>query len=180
MARILLTERAYDEAIELCRQVLQRRADAIEAFRIMAAAYEARGNTPDGRSSSRARGLKVDKEDREAPLPLGTDSPRPRQPRRRRRQAQGRGAHRSNWLKVRAQLAENLHEVPRFRQRRAAVRGDLEGGAAKTSRRKSPWRWPTKASAANEQAEKIYQGILAKAPDNLDALWNVAVLYHRT
>ncbi|RYF11853.1 MAG: tetratricopeptide repeat protein, partial [Deltaproteobacteria bacterium] len=64
LARLLVGQSKYEEAMKLCRQVLQREADAIEAFRILGRAYLALGQLPMA-DLVLSRGLRAAKQDAE-------------------------------------------------------------------------------------------------------------------
>lgn len=175
-ARLLATEGKYDEAIELCRKVLQRRADALEAFRILARAYRAVGNTPMAELII-GRGMKIDKDDPElhyimteilaesANLAAYVDK------------LKEVVRMRPDWVKVRARLAAIALEYRDFGN--ASIQYEAIA-------KEKPDDRPTKIGLAVsytglgrfKKAEEIYLAMLETDPKDLDAMWNLAALYH--
>jgi tetratricopeptide (TPR) repeat protein len=177
LARIYASQQKYTEAIDLCREVLQRQADAMEAFRVLAESYNAIGNTPMAELII-GRGLKASKTDVDLhyllaqifldrdDLPNGVAKLKEvvrMDPKR---------------LKVRAQLAEIAQSYRDFgnaaqqyeailKERPEVVPVQIDLAVA------------YKGLGRYDAAEKIYQGVLGKDGGNAEALWNVGVLYHR-
>jgi tetratricopeptide (TPR) repeat protein len=176
MARIALREKRYDDAIDLCRQVLQREGKAMEAFRILADSYRAAGNLPMAELII-ARGLKVDKDDMQLHYTLA-------QIRFEKNDLPGgvnelklAVAQDPKSVKVRGQLADIALQYRDFgnasQNFEAIVKEQPDNSGAKVGLAVS-----YKGLGRYDQAEKLYQEVLAKNPDDLDALWNLALLYH--
>ncbi len=177
LARLHLAEGQYKPAIELCRKVLQRRGNAIEAFRVLALAYKATGNIPMTELVI-GRGLKLDKKDPElhyllAQLYFERDD-----------LSQGVDklkeviAMKPQWLKVRAHFAEIALKYRDFgnasQQYDAILKQSKNHRASMVGLAVS-----YKGMGRFEQAEKLYKDLLGKNAKDADALWNIAVLYHR-
>lgn len=177
LARIYATQKKYNEAIELSRQVLQRQGDAIEAFRVLAESYNAIGNVPMAELII-ARGLKVQKEDvalhyllaqiflDRDDLPNGVA---------KLKQVVRMDPKR---LVVRAQLAEIAASYRDFgnaaQQYEAILKEQPNLPAVQLDLAVS-----YKGLGRYDQAEKLYKDVLTTDPKNVNALWNVSVLYHR-
>jgi tetratricopeptide (TPR) repeat protein len=175
LARILQGQNQHEQAIELCRQVLQRKADEIEAFRIMAESYEALGNIPLAELIT-SRGLKVNKDDPQlhyltAAILLAKGE-----------LAAGLGKLKQvillkpDWLKPRAQLADIALTYRDFgsaaQQFEAILKLIPNDRAAKLGLAVS-----YKGLGRYDQAEKLYNDLVSKDAKDFDALWNRAVLY---
>ena len=176
LARILVSERNYEEAIDLCRKVLQRQANAVEAFRVLADAYRKMGNRPMAELTI-GRGLKVDASDVELhrllaeiflqreELVAGVNKLKQvirMDPKRwdvRARLANIAMSYR-DFGNAAQQYEAILKEKPNYLGARIALAVCYKG------------------MGRFEQAEGIYKDILAADKANLDALWNLAVLYH--
>lgn len=177
LARIAYTEKQYDEAIELCRQVLQRQADALEAFRVLAQSYKAVGNLPMAELII-SRGLKVDKDDVKLHFLLA-------QILLERGDLAG-GVNKlkyiitqdPKWLRVRGQLADIALSYRDYgnasQQFEAVLKEQPQNRAAKVGLAVS-----YKGLGRYEQAEKLYKELLGANGSDVEALWNLAVLYHR-
>lgn len=177
LARIALKDQRYEEAIELCRQALQREAQSVEAFRILAEAYRAQGNLPMAELVT-ARGLKVDKDDvqlhytlaqilfQKNDLPGGVN------------QLKLAVAADPNLVKVRGQLADIALQYRDYgnasQNFEAIVKQQPQNNPAKIGLAVS-----YKGLGRYDQAEKLYQEVLQADGNNVDANWNIAVLYHR-
>ena len=177
LARLALREQRFEEAIELCRQALQREAQSVEAFRILAEAYRAQGNLPMAELVT-ARGLKVDKDDvqlhytlaqilfQKNDLPGGVN------------QLKLAVAADPNLTKVRGQLADIALQYRDYgnasQNFEAIVKQQPQNTPAKIGLAVS-----YKGLGRYDQAEKLYQEVLATDANNVDANWNIAVLYHR-
>ncbi|MEZ4272652.1 MAG: tetratricopeptide repeat protein [Myxococcota bacterium] len=175
LARLLSQEGEYTKAIELCRQVLQRKADAAEAFRILAKSYKSIGNMPMAELVI-GRGLKVNKDDVELHHLMAEIL----------------------WSVMTWQGVSKLKEVVRMDPKNVSVRAELAaialkyldyGNAAQQYEAIAKQKPDDRATQVGlavsykglgryDQAEKIYQQLLRKDKDDLDALWNLAVLYH--
>jgi tetratricopeptide (TPR) repeat protein len=177
MARLLHRENKHNEAIELCRRALQVKADAIEAFRVLAKSYKAVGNVPMAELII-GKGLQVSKNDVElhslmADILLD------------RNDIEGGVGKLKELIRMdpdrlsaRARLAEIALSYRDF------------GNAAQQYEailKKDPANRPTqiglgvsyKGLGRFDQAEAIYKKLLTQDSEDLDALWNLAVLYHR-
>ncbi len=176
MARLNVIDGKYQEAIDLCRKVLQRKADAIEAFRVLARAYRAVGNTPMAELII-GRGLKVDKDDPElhymtaeilaekASLAVYVDK------------LKEVIRMKPDWLEVRAKLAAIAVEYRDFGN--ASIQYEA---IAKEKPKDRPTMIGLAVSYTGlgryDKAEKLYLELLKRNKKDLDALWNVAALYH--
>lgn len=176
-ARILLAQKEYKRSIELCRKVLQRQADAIEAFRILAESYNALGDTSMAELII-GRGLKVDKDDAQlhyltAKILLARDDLSGGVDKLKQVVTM-----RPDWLKVRGELAQIFLTYQDFgnaaQQFEAILKQAADDRASKIGLAVS-----YKGTGRHEQAEKIYKELLAKDPKDVEATWNLAVLYHR-
>ncbi len=177
LARILQTRGKHQEAIELCRKVLQRKADAIEAFRILAESYQAIGDTSMAELII-GRGLRVDDKDIHLhyltarilldrnDLAAGVDK------------LKQVIKMKPDWLKVRAELANIALSYQDF------------GNAAQQFEailKKAPNDRPAKLGLAvayrglgrKDQAKETYEGLLASNGSDADAMWNFAFLKYR-
>lgn len=177
LARLNLPLKKYQESIELCRYVLQRQADAIEAFRILAQAYTALDNVPMAQLII-GRAFKVVKDDVEmhhllAHILLDQDD-------------------------LVGGLAK-LKEVVRMAPERLLARAELAeiamsyrdfGNAAQQYEailKERPGQIPVQVNLAvaykglgrYDQAEALYRDVLTHEPKQVAALWNLGVLYHR-
>ncbi len=177
LARIYYSEKKYGEAIGLCRAVLQRQADVVEAFRVLALSYFASGNVPMTELIV-ARGLRLSGGDEEleilqAQIALNKDD-------------LGEGVAKlkqvvrqdPNRLDVRAQLAGIALNYRDFgnaaQQYEAIVRVRADAPAVKVNLGVC-----YKGMGRYDDADKLYKEVLAKEPDNAAALWNSGVLYLR-
>ncbi len=176
LARILQTQGQHQEAIDLCRQVLQRKADEIEAFRILAESYRALGDIPMAELII-GRGLKVNKDDSslhyltaqilldKGDLPGGV------------RTLKEVIRLKPEWLTPRARLAEialTYRDFGTSTQQYEQIHKLLpEDRSAKLGLAVS-----YKGLGRYDQAEKLYNELLAKDPKDFDVLWNMAVLFH--
>jgi tetratricopeptide (TPR) repeat protein len=176
-ARILLTQKQYRDAIKLCRKVLQRQADAIEAFRILAESYRALGDTSMAELII-GRGLKVDKEDVQlhyltAKILLARDDLSGGVDKLKQVVTM-----KPDWLKVRGELAEIFLTYQDFgnaaQQFEAILKEAPDDRASKIGLAVS-----YKGTGRHEQAEKLYKELLAKNQRDVETIWNLAVLYHR-
>ncbi|MBC7792537.1 MAG: tetratricopeptide repeat protein [Clostridia bacterium] len=177
LARIALRDQRYDEAIELCRQSLQREAQSVEAFRILAESYRLQGNLPMAELVT-ARGLKVDKDDvqlhytlaqilfQKNDLPGGVN------------QLKLAVAADPNLTKVRGQLADIALQYRDYgnasQNFEAIVKQQPQNNAAKIGLAVS-----YKGLGRYDQSEKLYKEVLTSDVNNVDANWDLAVLYHR-
>ena len=177
LARIESTQKNYQDAINLARQVLQRQADAMEAFRVLAISYNALGNTPMAELII-GRGLKVNRNDVELhnllaqiflardDLPNGVA---------KLKQVVRMDPQR---LSARAQLAGIALSYRDFgnavQQYEAILKAKPDQPAVQLDLAVS-----YKGLGRYEDAEKLYKQVLAQDPKNADALWDVGVLYHR-
>lgn len=176
LARILSSQGKHQEAIELCRRVLQRQADAVEAFRILAQSYKATGNVPMAELII-GRGLKVDKDD----PALHYLTAQILMERGDLAGAVGKLKEvirmKPDWLKVRAELAAIALEYRDFgnasQQYEAIVNQKKNHRPAQIGLAVA-----YKGMGRFNEAEKIYSGLLQKNPKDPDALWNMASLYH--
>ncbi len=176
LARLLATEKQYDEAVKLCRGALQQKADAIEAFRVLALAYDAIGNTPMAELII-GRGRKVDENDVELNYLLAEILLKKKDLASGVRQLKEVVKLDPNKLAVRAQLADialSYRDFGNAAQQYEAIlkekpkhRGALIGLAV-----------AYKGMGRYDQADKIYTQLLTAKPDDVDAMWNEAVLYH--
>lgn len=176
LARLLVGEGKHQEAIELCRKALQRKADAIEAFRILARAYKAVGNSPMAELII-GRGLKVDKDDVELHYMLAEILFE------RDELAGGISKlkeviiKKPDWLRVRAQLAAIAMEYRDFgnasQQYEAIIKERPDDRATQVGLAVA-----YRGLGRYEKAEGIYAKLLKKNNKDLDALWNLASLYH--
>lgn len=177
LARLLLQQKQYQQAIELCRQVLQRQADAIEAFRVLAHAYQQIGNIPMSELII-GRGLKLSKDDVElhflaaqimlnrGDLTAGVDKLK-----------QLVRIDPKN-LKVRAQLGSIALSYRDYGN--AAQQYEVISKEQPTNMNAQiALAVAYKGLGRFEQSEKIYQQVLQKDPNSLDSMWNLGVLYHR-
>ncbi len=177
LAQLDLNARRYKDAIALCRKALRRKADSVEAFRIMARAYKELKNEPMAKLVI-GRGLRVFKHDADlhyilAEILLARGDV-----------VEGVAALKKviglkpGWLQVRADLAGIALKYRDFgtaaQQYEAILKKEPTNRAAEVSLAVA-----YKGLGRFKQAEGLYKKILAKAPKDLDALWNVAVLYHR-
>lgn len=177
LARLLLARQDYPRVIVLCRQALQRQADASEAFRILAQSYQALGNLPMAQLII-ARGLKIKPDDIELHHILAD---------------------------VLLQQGELLGGVAKLKQvialdgARLSARAELAAialkyrdysNAAQQYEAILKMRKGDRAATLGlavaygglgrfEQAEKEYRGLLADNDHDVDAAWNLASLYHR-
>ena len=177
LARLVAGRKHHQEAIDLCRAVLQRQADAIEAFRVLALSYTELGNVPMAQLII-GRAFKVAKDDVElhhllARILLEQDD-------------------------LIGGLAK-LKEVVRMAPSRVSARGELAeialsyrdfGNAAQQYEailKERPNLIPVQVNLAvsykglgrYDQAEALYREVLAKEPNQVASLWNLGVLYHR-
>ena len=177
LARIYYSQKKYSDAITLCRAVLQRQADAVEAFRVLALSYFASGNVPMTELIV-ARGLRISGGDEEleilqAQIALNKDD-------------LGEGVAKlkqvvrqdPNRLDVRAKLAEIAVNYRDFgnaaQQYEAIMRARPDALAVKVNLGVC-----YKGMGRYDDADKLYKEALAKEPDNAPALWNTGVLYLR-
>jgi tetratricopeptide (TPR) repeat protein len=177
LARLLLVEHHYRGAIELCREVLARQADAVEAFRVLGLSYTALGNLPMAELVI-ARGLRAQKDDVELTEEM------------------------AQLLLLRGDLAggvEKLKEVIRLDPTRLSSRARLAkialtyrdfGNAAQQYEailKQEPTSVPAQVNLAVsykglgrfDQAADLLQKVLHQDPDHASATWDLAVLYHR-
>lgn len=177
LARLVLRDKQYDEVITLCRKALQRQADAIEAFRLLAAAYIAKGNTRMAELII-GRGFKVDPKDVElhtmlaeiillrGDLTAGISK------------LKEIVALDNKNLKVRAQLADIAISFRDFgnaaQQFEAILKERPNDIAVKVGLGVS-----YKGMGRYKEAKQKYQDVLGSQPAHVEALWNLAVLYHR-
>jgi tetratricopeptide (TPR) repeat protein len=177
LARLLLAEHHYKGAIELCREVLARQADAVEAFRVLGHSYAALGNLPMAELVI-ARGLRAQKDDVELTEQM------------------------AQLLLLRNDLAggvEGLKEVIRLDPTRLSSRAHLAkialtyrdfGNAAQQYEailKQDPSLVPAQVNLAVsykglgrfDQAADLLQKVLHKDADHVSATWDLAVLYHR-
>ncbi|MEK7704971.1 MAG: tetratricopeptide repeat protein [Myxococcota bacterium] len=177
LARMAQRGGDYSGAIDLCRKVLQRQADSIEAFRILAYSYNATNNTPMAELVI-GRALKVAKDDPELELLLA-------QILLARGDQTGAVARlklivtkRPKWLKVRAQLADIAltyrdfgNAAPQYEAILQEKPGDRAAQIGLAVSYKGLGRY--------EQASKVYEALLAQNPKDAVSLWDFAVLTHR-
>ncbi len=175
MARLQQRAGKHQEAIELCRKALQTKADAIEAFRVLAQSYKATGNIPMAELII-GKGFQLNKEDVElhaltAEIMLDRDDV-----------AGGVGKLKEvirmdpDRLSARARLADiaityrdygnAAQQYEAILKKQASHRGAQIGLAVSY-----------KGLGRYEQAEAIYTKLLSANKEDLDALWNLAVLY---
>jgi tetratricopeptide (TPR) repeat protein len=177
LARIAVREKRYDEAIELCRQVLQRDGGALEAFRILAESYRAQGNLPMAELII-ARGLKVNKDDAQLHSTLAQVMFEKNDLSGGVNQLKLAVADDPKSVKVRGQLADIALQYRDFgnasQNYEAIVKEQPDNKPAKIGLAVS-----YKGLGRYDQAETLYKDVLAKSPDDVDANWNLAVLYHR-
>lgn len=177
LARIEAQQGAHERAIELARAALQRKADALEAFRVLARSYRALGNIP-MTDLIIGRGLKIDEEDIElnyltAQILL-----------EKNKLAEGVSklkqlvALAPERLDVRAKLAEIALSYRDF--------GNAAQQYEAIAEKKPKDRGVQVALAVSykglgrySEAKKIYQRLLEANPQDSVALWNLAALYHR-
>ncbi|MBI5512051.1 MAG: tetratricopeptide repeat protein [Deltaproteobacteria bacterium] len=176
LARIVQSQGQHDEAVELCRQVLQRKADEIEAFRIMAASYTALGNVPLAELII-GRGMKVNKDDPqlhfltaeiqldEGDLPGGL------------RTLKQIILLKPDWLKPRARLADIALQYRDYGSAAQQFEAMLKQVPSDRATRLG-LAVAYKGLGRYDQAEKLYKEILAADKNDFDAWWNLAVLYH--
>jgi tetratricopeptide (TPR) repeat protein len=175
MARILQRQGKHKPAIGLCRKVLQRKADAVEAFRVLAESYQAMKD-PSMAELIIGRGLKIEPDDVElhylaAQLLLD-----------RGELAAGinKLKHvlrlKPNWLKVRAELAEVLisyndwgNAAPHFETVLKEAPGNRAGRLGLAVCYKGMGRY--------DEADKLFDELLRADSNDADALWNKAMLY---
>ena len=175
MARILMRRGQHKPAIQLCRKVLQRKADAVEAFRVLAHSYRAM-NDPSMAELIIGRGLKIEPDDVElhyltAKLLLD-------------RGELSAGINKlkhvislkPKWLKARAELADILigfndwgNAAPHFEAITKEAPADRAAQLGLAVCYKGMGRY--------EDADQIFGRLLQKDPDDADALWNQAMLY---
>ncbi|MBI3180326.1 MAG: tetratricopeptide repeat protein [Deltaproteobacteria bacterium] len=177
LARILQAEGKHQQAIALCRQVLQRKADAIEAFRVLAESYFALGDQAMAQLII-GRGLKIDENDVHllyllAQILLSRNDLAPGVDRLKQVIRKS-----PSWLKPRAQLAEIALKYEDFgnaaQQFEAILKEKADDRAARIGLAVS-----YKGLGRYDQAEKIYRELLKSNDKDLDAVWNLAVLYYR-
>lgn len=177
LARLLTEQKKYDEAIALSRDALKHQADAIEAFRILAACYEAQGN-PRMAELIIGRGLKVNKDDTELRYLLANMLLDKNELAGGIAKLKEIVALDPKWLKVRAQLAGIALKYRDFgnaaQQFEAILKEDPKNREAKVGLAVS-----YKGMGRFEAAEKLYLEVLADSPNETTALWDLAVLYHR-
>lgn len=176
LARLELRAGRYKQAIGLCRKALQRKADALEAFRIMAVAYRQQKNQPMAELVA-GRGLRVAKNDPALHYTLAQIL-----------LARGDVVNgvaglkkvvglRPSWLQARADLGTLALKYRDFgtaaQQFEAIVKEAGGNDAARVSLAVA-----YKGLGRFSEAEAIYKKILAQQQENLDVLWNLAVLYH--
>ena len=177
LARIVYQGKKHREAIKLCRQALQRKADAIEAFRVLALSYIALGN----RSMAEliiGRGLKVDDKDRElqyalARILLARDDV-----------AEGVAKLKEiiaidpEWARPRSELAQialnyqDFGNASRHYERLAKDHPSDRGVQMNLA-------ITYKGLGRFDKAEEIYQALLKADDSDADVHWNLGVLYHR-
>ena len=175
LGRILQAQGQHEEAIKLCRKVLQRKADEIEAFRVMAQSYEALGNIPLAELII-GRGLKVNKDDPQlhyltASILLDKGD-----------LTSGLAKLKQvillkpDWLKPRARLADIALTYRDFgsaaQQFEAILKQIPNDRAAKLGLAVS-----YKGLGRYDQAEKLYKELVSNDSRDFDAWWNLAVLY---
>lgn len=177
LARIAVREKRYEEAIELCRQVLQRDGAALEAFRILAESYRAQGNLPMAELIV-ARGLKVHKDDAQLHTTLAQIMFEKNDLAGGVNQLKLAVADDPKSVKVRGQLADIALQYRDFgnasQNFEAIVKEQPQNKGAKVGLAVS-----YKGLGRYDQAETLYKEVLAQNPDDVDATWNLAVLYHR-
>ncbi|OGR10510.1 MAG: hypothetical protein A2341_09500 [Deltaproteobacteria bacterium RIFOXYB12_FULL_58_9] len=177
LARILQRRGEHKAAIELCRKVLQRKADAIEAFRILAESYFAIKDVSMAELII-GKGLTMKEDDVQlhylaAQILL------------QRGQLAGGIAKlqhvlklKPKWLKVRGELAQLL------------VSNDAWGNAMphfEAILKEAPNHRPSRIGFAvcathlgrYDESEKIYKDLLAKDANDVDGLWNYGYLLWR-
>ncbi len=177
LARIALREKRYDESIGLCRQVLQRDGASLEAFRILAESYRAQGNLPMAELIL-ARGLKVHKDDAQLHTILAQIMFEKNDLAGGVNQLKLAVADDPKSVKVRGQLADIALQYRDFgnasQNFEAIVKEQPSNKGAKIGLAVS-----YKGLGRYDQAETLYKEVLAQSPDDVDATWNLAVLYHR-
>ncbi len=177
LARIAVREKRYDEAIDLCRQVLQRDGGALEAFRILAESYKAQGNLPMAELIV-ARGLKVHKDDAQLHTTLAQIMFEKNDLAGGVNQLKLAVADDPKSVKVRGQLADIALQYRDFgnasQNFEAIVKEQPNNKGAKIGLAVS-----YKGLGRYDQAETLYKEVLQQSPDDVDATWNLAVLYHR-
>jgi tetratricopeptide (TPR) repeat protein len=175
MARILQRDGQHPAAIELCRKVLQRKADALEAFRILAQSYIETGD------SSMAeliigRGLKVDPDDPQ----LHYLAARILLERGKLADGVAKLKHvirlKPDWLKVRAQLADIALTYSDFGN--AAQQLEAIAKVAPNDRAtRLGLALSYKGLGRAADAEKILKEMRAQNPKDADVVWNLAMLF---
>ena len=177
LARLLLREKKYKKAIGLCRYVLQRKADAIEAFRVLAQSYKAINDIPMAELII-GRGLKVAAKDIElhtllAEILLGRDDLSAGVSKLKeiiRMDPKG--------LTARARLASIAMAYRDFgnasQQYEAILKDKKDNWDARVGLAVS-----YKGLGRFDQAERIYSDLLRERPGDAEVLWNMSVLYHR-
>lgn len=175
LAKLLQNEGKHQEAIDLCRKVLQRKADAIEAFRILAQSYFAVGDDAMAELIV-GRGLKVDPKDPylhhvTAEILLAKND------------LAGTVAKlkqvirlKPDWLEPRAQFAEIALAYNDFgnaaQQYEAILKAVPNNRSAKLGLAMS-----YKGTGRYEQAEQLLNALLNNDANDVDALWNLAMLH---
>lgn len=178
LARILLSRKKYREAIRLCRRALQRQADAIEAFRVLAAAYHATGNIPMAQLIV-ARGLKIEEKDAELHYLLGQIFLKKGDLEAGVNKLKEVIRYRPDWFKVRAQLADIAMSYRDFGSAAQQYEAILKNSNGATQAGvKVALAVSYKGLGRYDQAASLYQEVLTQQPDNFEATWNTALLYH--
>ncbi len=177
LARIYERQGRHHEAVALCREVLARQADAIEAFRILAVSTTATNNLPMA-ALIVSRGLRAAKEDVELTHTLAQIH--------LLKNDVGGGVDElkhvlrldPSRLDVRAQLAtialafRDFGNAAQQYEMILKQKPDLE--AVKINLAVS-----YKGLGRFDQAEQVYKEVLVSHPAQPDVLWDLAVLYHR-
>lgn len=177
LARIMLAEKRNDEVMQLAREVLQRQSTSLEAFRVLALAYKAEKDLPMAQLVI-ARGLKVDKEDPElnyvaaqialdkGELVLGVHL------------LKQVIAKDPQWTRVRGHLAQIALAYRDFgnaaQQYEAILKTQPNNQEVRLALAVS-----YKGLGRLGEAEQLYKHVLEQQKDDVAALWNLAVLYHR-